>query len=203
LADVFGDSGKTRELSEADVHNREGLKQFLIRAKSGKMPGVRIERSNPDTDYGKYTETLREIVVDPVLSKNQKRSRFIAAKTIDRQHYGERACMDVIERVLHSHEKEGLPVFFLSDDSGALTDSFARFGGQVGRLNAKGILGGLEKTGIFKELHIKPRFLHEMSMDLLYGPGQPQAGKKPEDSCLLDTRMANRQNDFPFLELIV
>ena len=173
LSDLF--SGSRRNQGSPDTGHP--LRTFLERAKSGKLAGVKIERAGPETDHGRYLDSLREIAADPSLTHSRKCDLLAVAQKKDRRDYGEIACLDEIGKMLDQPGGPGAPVFFLSDDREALRQCQERFGDRVGRLNTKGFLGGFTQTGLFERLQIKPGLVNAMSRDV-----QDQERRPGEDA---------------------
>lgn len=194
ISDLF--SGSRRNQGSTDTGHP--LRSFLERTKSGKLPGVKIERAGPETDHGRYLDSLREIAADPTLSRKRKCDLLAVAQKKDRRDFGEIACLDAIGKMLDQPGGPGAPVFFLSDDREALRACHERFGDRVGRLNTKGLLGGFTQNGLFERLQIKPGLVNAMSRDV-----QDQERRPGEDArigvTLLDNGGApHERNDLRF-----
>jgi hypothetical protein len=163
INDLFSGSRRNQETTDG----ASAVKAFTERAKARKLPGVEIMPSDPATEHGQYLESLRQIAADPWMSRKRKCDLLAIAQKKDQRDFGERAALDAIGGLL---EMPGGPVFFLSDDKGALGECESRFGDRVGRLNSKGFLGGVVRGGMAEHLHLKAE-PEAMSHDLRNGTG--------------------------------
>jgi len=180
------------------------LRKFLERAKSGKLKGVEIRKSDPGTSDGRYLDSLREIAADPALSRKRKCDLLAVAQKKDRRHFGERACLHTIDHLLSTDQGQGDPIFFLSDDRDALNQCKEHFGHQVGCLNTKGLVGGFTENGLFEHVQMKPGLVHDMTKAIV--SDRASLGGKDKghgDLALIDNSQSWREgNDRKFQKLM-
>ncbi len=179
--------------------HRDAVKHFLERARDGKLPGIEITPARPDTLYGAYLDSLRQVAADASLTTKLKCDHLALLQKNDRKHFGELACLDEINRWLQAPDATSDPVFLLSSDYDALEQAYRRFGDRVGRVNSKGFLAPFTQPALAGHLGLRPGLFYAMFRDAMHQADLADADAHGADKHLLDTTRPPRTgNDFRF-----